>query len=156
MERLKIYRAKLQGQSSLQLALDFGTDHQTIDRIVAEVVEEIRTSIRLSVRQQRQLELDRIDTYTSELEHKLRTQCDDVMDPESGKIYRDGVRATTSVIRLLLDLSKQRALLLKLADIEDDVKSEASILFDSLSSVDLDGLETIDDILEYNRKLQKL
>ena len=156
MNKLQIFKERLLGKSAYQLALDFKTDVLSIEKAVSEILEEIRGTCKLTAKQRLSFELERYDRWTEVLEKELKNNCEDVIDPETGKVFRDGNRCKNLTIANLLRISIERSKLLKLTSLEEDVKTEAQQLFESIKDIDLDGLETIEDILEYNKKLQSL
>lgn len=156
MDKFKIFKERLKGASIIQLSITFNITAEDVHEAIADTLIKIVESNRLSLKQLRDLELERLDYMTAVAEEQLRTSSDDILDPESGKLLRDGLRSKIALLRTLLDISKQRAVLLQFNSLKEDVKTESARLFDQLKSVDLESIDSLEDLLEFNKTLQSL
>ena len=154
-KQFELFKKRLEGTTIQQLSLDFKIARSEVEEIIAAVTQEIVDACTLSLKQKRALELERLDYWTNTLERALQNDCDDAVDPETGRVYRDGVKSKALIVSKLLDLSKHRTVLLKLVDIEEDVANEAAQLMRKLNTVNVNELETVEDLLDFNTKIHK-
>ncbi|MGL5074478.1 MAG: hypothetical protein ACRDBG_01375, partial [Waterburya sp.] len=97
------------------------------------------------------IELDRLNSYTKILEDTLRHHCEDAIDPETGKLYRDGVRSKVAVIQTLLKVSDQRVKLRGLDKVVQVQMTEA-VELSQMDIADMDQVDVINLITSYVRE----
>lgn len=149
--RAQAYLAFLEGKTYKAISTQLNIHPQTAARWVKDYRDELQSIDLVTIRDEQATELDRLNHYTEVLEKTLRTSCDDATDPETGKLYRDGVRSTVSVIQALLRVSQQRVALRGLDSVVQIAKTEA-VELSQMDIADLNQEDVINLITSYVRK----
>lgn len=145
------YLAFLEGKTYRDISTQLNIHPQTAARWVKDYRDELQSIDLVTIRDEQAAELDRLNHYTEVLEQTLRTSCNDAVDPETGKLYRDGVRSTVSVIQALLRVSQQRVALRGLDTIVQIAKTEA-VELSQMDIAELNQEDVINLITNYVRK----
>ena len=154
--KYEILQKRLKGASPQQLSLDLDMPADIIDKCIKEAITEIRDTTTLTLQDSKAIELARLDKWSEIIESKLKSDCNDIEDEESGRLLRDGVRAANSCVTTLLNISKQRVAIMKLDGIEDDVKTEAAIMFEQIKNMDMSEVADISDLIDITKTLHEI
>lgn len=145
------YLMFLEGKSYREIGLALSCHAQTAARWVKDYRDDLTKMSLETARDEQAIELDRLNTYTKILEDTLRHHCEDAIDPETGKLYRDGVRSKVAVIQTLLRVSDQRVKLRGLHKVIQVQMTEA-VELSQMDIADMEQADVINLITSYVRE----
>ncbi len=145
------YLMFLEGSTYRDIGLALSCHPQTAARWVKDYRDDLTKMSLETARDEQAIELDRLNAYTKILEDTLRHDCDDAIDPETGKLYRDGVRSKVAVIQTLLKVSDQRVKLRGLDKVTQVQMTEA-VELSQMDIADMDQADVINLITSYVRE----
>ncbi|MGK7894925.1 MAG: hypothetical protein AB4372_15225 [Xenococcus sp. (in: cyanobacteria)] len=131
---VQAYDLFVKGYSYSQIAYELKVAKSTAHSYVVIKQQELRELCNQELIDARNLEIARLDDNLKRLYEELE-QAEDIIDPESGRMYRDGVKARAVILGLIQKNIDMRCKILGLYAPE---RIEQSITTDSNTTIEID------------------